>query len=867
VNVIARSSLLILAAVLMGGVAGCGQRQYRNLDLSPQARAADLVSRMSLDEKVAQMSNQAAAIRRLDVAEYDYWNECVHGVARAGEATVFPAPIGMAATFDLPLVHDIADAISTEARAKNQAALAEDSHGRYQGLTFWSPNINIFRDPRWGRGQETYGEDPFLTSRMAVEFIRGLQGDDPRYLKVAATAKHFAVHSGPEFERHAFNAVPPERDLYETYLPQFEAAVREAHVASVMGAYNALDGQPCCASDLLLRKLLRDRWGFDGFVVSDCGAIKDIWESHHAAASPAQAAADAVNMGCDLECGGTYAYLVDAVNQGLISQDRIDQALVRIFTVRFRLGMFDPDERVPFTKIGPDQNCTPQHAALARRAADESLVLLKNDGLLPLDRSHLRSIALIGPNIDSLTAYYSNYNGVAAAAPTLLESLRAKLGPTVEVIGIRGCEHAAASGWLEVIPDLCLRHDGKPGLRAEYFTNPDLQGEPFRVRDDLSIDFAYRDTPHIPAYPAANNSARWTGQFVAPQTGSYTLAVVSNDANRFWVDGRLINDLEQTKIDRPAQLVNLQLSKDQAINLRLEYSHGTGNAQCALMWDRQDLDLTNQVVAQAKDADAIIFAGGITGDIEGEEGAIHRPVQGFDGDRRAIELPQIQTHLIQALAATGKPLVLVNFSGSAMAMPWEADHLRAIVQAWYPGQAGGAAIVDALFGDTCPAGRLPITFYRSTAELPPFADYAMKGRTYRFFTGRPLWAFGHGLSYTTFRYSNLSLEKAQVGKSEDVRLSLDVSNTGARDGQEVVQVYVHRQKMSADDPLRNLRALGRVTIALGQTKRVALTFPAASLRRWDTDQHDYVIDPGDYELEVGAASDDPQVTTTFRIGE
>jgi len=633
-----------------------------------------------------------------------------------------------------------------------------------------------------------------------------------------------------------------------------------------MGAYNALYGQPCCASDLLLRKLLRDRWGFDGYVVSDCGAIKDIWESHHAAATPAQAAADAVNSGCDMDCGVTYAYLVDAVSRGLISQERIDQAVVRIFTVRFRLGMFDPDDKVPYARIGPDQNCTPQHATLARRAADESLVLLKNDGLLPLDRSHLRRIALIGPNIDSLTAYYSNYNGVAPTAPTLLESLRAKVGPTVEVIGIRGCEHAPASGWLEVIPDLCLRHDGKPGLRAEYFTNPDLQGQPFLVRDDLSIDFAYRDTPHIPGYPATKNSARWTGQFVAPAAGSYTLAVVSNDAIRFWVDGRLINDLQQTKNDPPAQMVNLQLNKDQVVDLRLEYSHGTGNARCTLMWDRRDLDLTNQVVAQAKDADVIIFAGGITGDIEGEEGTTRRPVQGFDGDRGAIELPKIQTRLIQALAATGKPLVLVNFSGSAMAMTWEAEHLRAIVQALYPGEAGGPAIVDALFGDTCPAGRLPITFYRSTADLPPFADYAMKGRTYRFFTGKPLWAFGHGLSYTTFGYRNLSLEKTLVGKAEDVRLSLDVSNTGSRDGEEVVQVYVHRQKARPDDPLRNLRAFRRVSIARGQTQHVVLGFAAASLRRWDTDQHDYVIDPGDYEMEVGAASDDLRLGTTFRIG-
>jgi len=849
-------------------IAGCAQPPYRDLGRAPEARAADLVSHMTLHEKVMQMSNHAEAIARLGVPQYDYWNECVHGVARAGQATVFPAPIAMAATFDAPLVHQIADCISTEVRAKYRAALIRGNPVRYEGLTFWSPNINIFRDPRWGRGQETYGEDPFLTARMAVEFIRGLQGDDPRYLKVAATAKHFAVHSGPEFERHAFNAIPPERDLYETYLPHFEAAVREGHVASIMGAYNSVYGQPCCASDLLLGKLLRDTWGFDGFVVSDCGAIKDIWDSHHTASTAAQAAADAVNAGCDLECGATYAFLVQAVKQGLISQQRIDQALTRILTVRFRLGMFDPDDRVPYSRIAPDDYCTPDHSTLARKTADESLVLLKNDGVLPLDRSRLHRIALIGPNIDSMTAYYSEYNGIPPVAPTLLESLRATLGSGTEVIGIRGCPHAPAQGWLEMVPDICLRHEGKPGLHAEYFANPNLLGSPAVVRDDLAIDLDYRDTPNIPGYPATHNSARWTGQFVAPQAGNYTLGISSHDAAiRLWVDGRMVFDLPQGVLDRPDQLVNLQLAKDQAVDLRLEYSHSIGKTRCTLMWDRRDLDLNDQIVARAADADAIIFASGITGDIEGEEGAARRPLVGYDGDRAAIELPAIQTRLIQALAALGKPMVLVNFSGSAMAMPWEAEHIPAIVQAWYPGQAGGPAIVDAIFGDTSPAGRLPVTFYRSTADLPPFTDYAMKNRTYRYFTGKPLWAFGHGLSYTSFGYANLSLDKDSFEKSDDVHLGLDLTNTGSRDGEEVVQAYVHRHNLGDGDALRDLRAFTRLAVARGLTKHVEMTFPVSSLRRWDAGLHKYVIDAGDYDLEVGAASDDLRLRKLFRIIE
>ena len=702
---------------------------YRDPAQPMAQRIDDLIRRMSLREKLGQMINSAAAIPRLQVPAYDYWNECLHGVARAGLATSFPQAIGMAATWNPALLHEVSDVISTEARAKHHDAVRHGNDARYFGLTFWTPNINLFRDPRWGRGQETYGEDPFLTSRLAVAFITGLQGNDPRYVKALACAKHFAVHSGPEPTRHIFNAVPSEQDFYDSYLPHFEAAVREAHVGAVMSAYNSVYGESATSSTLLLTELLRKQWGFDGHVVSDCDAVSDIWATHRLVATPEEAAARAIKAGCDLNCGEQYYALGRALKKGLLSIQDVDQALHRIFTARFRLGMFDPDAQVPYAQIPISEVDSPAHAALALKTAEEAVVLLKNSGVLPLDRSRLKRIAVIGANADSVSMLLGNYKGTPSHPVTILAGIKEAAGPAIDVVSVEGC--------------------------------------PLALRTSES--------------PAA-------------------------------------------------------------------YSAGIAAA-----------------VELARTADAIIYVGGISPQLEGEEMRVDDA--GFSGgDRTRIELPAIQTALIQSLCATGRPVIFVNCSGSAIAMPWEATNLPAILQAWYPGQAGGAAVARVLFGDCNPSGRLPVTFYRSTDDLPPFEDYAMARRTYRFFRGQPLFPFGHGLSYTKFTYGPVQLDRDEIRADGTIRLSAEIANVGGRDGDEVVQVYARRAG-SADPhlPQQQLIAFQRVTVPQGAHVTATLTAPAGTLRRWDTQTKAYVVDPGAYELQIGASSSDIRQTTTIRV--
>jgi len=626
-----------------------GPEIWRDSSQPLDARVKDLVRRMSLAEKVQQMRNAAPAIPRLGVPAYNYWNECLHGVARADEATVFPQAIGMAATWDTPLIHEEADVIATEARAKNNR-YREGHHGdsaQYHGLTFWTPNINLFRDPRWGRGQETYGEDTFLTSRLGVAFIQGLQGDDPKYIKAMACAKHYAVHSGPEPERHRFDAEPSERDFYETYLPHFEAAVREGHVGAVMGAYNSVYGKPACANPLLLTDLLRNQWGFDGHVVSDCGAIYDIYGNHRFAATPEEAAADAVKAGDDLCCGTDYNSLTRAVKEGLITEAEIDAALGYVLKARFQLGLFDPNSIVPYAQIPFSENNSPEHEALALKVARESMVLLKNDGLLPLDRAKIKRIAVIGFNAQSVPVLLGNYNGQPSSPVTILDGIRSVAGTNLEVIYEPGCPLAMRSSSDE------------------------------------------------------------------PNAESLTRAVEAADS-----------------------------------------------------------------------ADVVIYVGGISPQLEGEEMPVH--FDGFEGgDRTRIELPPVQENLLKTLKAVGKPVVFINCSGSAMAIPWEAANLPAILQAWYPGEQGGRAVAEVLFGDVNPAGRLSVTFYRATADLPAFEDYSMSNRTYRYFNGQPLFAFGHGLSYTKFNYSDPGLDEPFYGPAGTVKLAFTVKNAGERAGDEV----------------------------------------------------------------------------------
>ncbi|MBL8879327.1 MAG: glycoside hydrolase family 3 C-terminal domain-containing protein [Phycisphaerales bacterium] len=823
---------------------------YENPEGDFLTRTHDLIDRMTTDERIAQLVNSAPAIERLGVPAYDYWSECLHGVARAGEATVFPQCIGLAATWNPELVEEIAHAIAIEGRAKFHEAQRKGNVGIYRGLTFFTPNINIFRDPRWGRGHETYGEDPYLTSRMGVAFIRGLQGDG-KYLKAVATAKHFAVHSGPEPERHRFNAIAPEQDFYDTYLPHFEAAVREGGVWSVMGAYNAVYGVPANASQLLLDDLLRDKWGFRGYVVTDCWAIRDIWERHKYSPTTQAACASAILAGCDLECGPDFRYLRQALDEGLVDEFRIRVALARVLETRFRLGLFDPPELVPLANTPMSKVCAPEHAALALRAARESIVLLKNKPILPLNLKKLQRVAVIGPNADSLPVLLGNYNGTPRSAPTFIEEFRTRYGDRVQIDHMRGCNYAASIGDYEPIPDAFLRSEGQSGLKAEYFANRTLSGRPIVTRRDHVIDYSYYFVSHVVGLGTQDTSARWTGEFVAPLDGEYTLGVRGDDGVRLWIGGDLILD---RWVDGRHDVITttMMLRAGETVPIRIEQYQNGGESGCALLWNRKDIDATPYVAEQAADADVVIFCGGIYPGLEGEEGEVHFPLEGFGkgGDRIRIEMPEPQTGLMRALCETGKPVVLVNFSGSAIAMPWEAANVDAILQVWYPGQCGSAAICDVLFGDYNPAGRLPVTFYASTNDLPPFEDYSMRNRTYRFFRGEPLWRFGFGGSYSEPFLSMIRVNENLCDADQDLRVSRKIDNFGGQSGDFVFELYSARIGGDEFTPIRELVQFERIPLVADSMKTIESTVPISRLRKWNSEMRGYSVVPGQYEFQV-----------------
>ena len=701
---------------------------WRDASQPLRTRADDLIRRMSLAEKVSQLQNAAPAIPRLGLPAYNYWNEALHGIANNGFATVFPEPVGAAASWNPALFHREGTIIGIEGRAKfNDYAHSHDGDSKWwTGLTYWAPNVNIFRDPRWGRGQETYGEDPFLTAEIGIEFVKGIQGDDPRYMLALACAKHYAVHSGPERDRHRFDAEISDRDLFDTYLPQFERIVREGKVAGVMSAYNSVDGVPASANAFLLTDLVRHRWGFEGYIVSDCDAIRDIYgaSQHHYVKTAEEAAAIAVKAGCNLCCGGDYNALVRAVQQGLITEKEIDGALEHTLWTRFRLGLFDPAAKVPYAQYTLKDNDLPEHGQAALELARQSIVLLKNDGILPLDRSKVKQIAVIGPNGDSKSMLEGNYHGAASRPVSILDGIRNLAGSEIKVT------HAVGSPITT-----------KPG------------------------------------------TAPWSRQDNAPT--------------------------------RPVA------------------------------------ELKAEALEQAAQADVIVYVGGITPAQEGES-----------FDRESIELPQEQEDLVQALHATGKPVIMVNCSGSAMALTWEDEHLPALVQAWYPGQEGGRAVAEVLFGVVNPSGHLPITFYRSTADLPDFSDYAMKNRTYRYFTGKPLYAFGHGLSYTTFEFTHLRVAPTAGGA---LAVAVDVANTGTRDGDEIVQLYATPPASSQPQEIRALCGFRRVHLQAGERQTVTIPVPAIALRRWNTEKKDYAIPSGEWNLAAGASSADLRQTTTVKL--
>jgi beta-glucosidase len=841
------AALLAAAALFSIGVA-----QQRPIYKDPAApidkRVADLVSRMTLEEKVSQLMNDSAAMDRLDVPAYNWWNECLHGVARAGRATVFPETIGMAATWDTNLLLRVSTAISDEARAKYNEFVRRGKRNIYQGLTFWTPNINLFRDPRWGRGMETYGEDPYLTGRMAVAFIKGLEGDDPKYFKTIATAKHFAVHSGPESSRHTFDAVISEQDLQESYLPHFAAAIREGGAYSVMCAYNRVDGQPACANPRLLADVLRKQWGFPGYVVSDCGAVGDVYLNHKTAPNAAAGVASALKAGTDLNCGVEYENLLAAVHGGLLADSDINQALSRLLTARFKLGMFDPPEMVKYAQIPYSVNDSPAHRELALETARKSIVLLKNQNhTLPLKKS-IRTIAVIGANADDPGVLLGNYNGEPTAPVTPIEGIRRKVGPNTRVVYARGGDIAPNMPTFQVVPSSALTttiNGGQNGLFAEYYNTSNFDGKAHRPREltypnsgkmvgdiprdpkplftrfDPQIDFHWWDGAPRPDMHDDDFGVRWNGFLTAPVTGTYQLGAIGMNAFDLYLDGKPLvqfNNIHERSYSYEA--VELEAGKHYPI--RLDFHEFVNDADIQLVWSPPHTVRGDDVTSALSEADAIVMVLGLSPRLEGEEMKV--PVEGFQGgDRVDLGIPRVQQELIErveAAAPVGTPVILVLMNGSALSVNWAQEHLPAIVELWYPGQAGGTALADVLFGDYNPAGRLPVTFYKGANQLPPFTDYSMKGRTYRFFQGEPLYPFGFGLSYTSFAYSGLAVPK-QVKAGDPVHITVRVANTGNMAGDEVVQLYSRAVDGPGSAPIRSLIGFQRVSLKAGEKKTVS----------------------------------------------
>lgn len=836
-----------------------------------EQRAADLVGRMTLEEKVSQMMDRAPAIERLGVPEYNWWNEGLHGVARSGLATVFPQAIGFAATWNDSLVFRMATVISDEFRAKHHEYLRQGEHQRYQGLTVWSPNINLFRDPRWGRGQETYGEDPYLTGRLAVQFIRGLQGDDPRYLKTVATVKHFAVHSGPEPARHEFDAQVSERDLRESYLPHFAMAIREGGAYSLMCAYNRVYGKPACGNDLLLQQILRGEWRFPGYVVSDCGAIGDMYLRHKVVPTAAAAAALGVHTGTDLDCGNEYASLIDAVHQGLITEQQIDTSLIRLFVARFRLGMFDPPEQVKWARIPITVLDDSSHRVLARQVARESMVLLKNAGhVLPLRRD-LGTIAVIGPNADQWRMLLGNYNGIPADPVTPLRGIREAVAPRTRVLYALGSDLAEGFPVLERVPaSVFTTAQGRRGLDVAYFSSRTMRGEPLFRAVDSTLDADWKDGAPREGMNVDDFGVRWTASFRPPTTGTYRLALVGTVKFQLYLDDSLLVRSVYPTHDgefpdpRVAESEPLRLEGGRRYRLRVEGQESYGQAQLQLLWATPPEALEAEAVRVARQADAVVLCLGLTARLEGEEMRVQVP--GFSGgDRTSLDLPAPQERLLERIAGLKKTTVLVLMSGSAVAVNWAQEHVPAILEAWYAGQAGGTAIADVLFGDYNPGGRLPVTFYRSVSDLPAFENYAMAGRTYRFFQGVPLYPFGHGLSYTTFGYGRLRTSAATLRGDDTLTVSVDVTNTGRRTGDEVVQLYVRYPHSRVERPRLDLRGFRRVTLQPGETRTVTFPLAGRALAYWDPDAHRWVVEDGPVVVEVGASSADIRLEQTITV--
>ncbi|HJX00538.1 MAG TPA: glycoside hydrolase family 3 C-terminal domain-containing protein, partial [Terriglobales bacterium] len=823
---------------------------YMNPKLSAEERAADLVHRMTLEEKASQLVNQARAIPRLNVPAYDWWSEALHGVSVNG-TTEFPEPIGLAATFDVPRIHEMATTIAIEGRIKHAQDERAGHSNIFEGLDFWAPNVNIFRDPRWGRGQETYGEDPFLSARMAVAFVTGMQGDDPHYYRVISTPKHFAVHSGPEPTRHFADIDVSKHDQEDTYLPAFRAAVVEGHAGSVMCAYNAINGEPACANQFLLQHILRDAWKFQGYVVSDCEAVRNIFRDHHYRPTQAQASAISLARGMDNECidfttkvtdDHDYRPYIEAVQQGYLSGSAVDTALIRLFIARMRLGMFDPPSMVPYTKIDDKELDSAAHRELARRMANESMVLLKNDGVLPLKST--RRIAVVGPLAEQTAVLLGNYNGTPTHTVSVLEGMKAEF-PNATITYVPGTQFLSDRG--DPVPaSLLTTPDGKPGVKAEYSSRADrgAKATPIMSRIESNIDLNESNVPQQ-AKASSGLSVEWSGFLTPNATGDYLLGIKANGFARVSVDDKQVT---RSGGDR-ASLGQVHLEKGHRVKLDVTYGHfGNGKIEAQLIWAPVNNAPDPAAVAAARNADVVVAVVGITSRLEGEEMPVELP--GFlGGDRTSLDLPKPEEDLVQSVAATGKPLIVVLMNGSALAANWEKEHANAILEAWYSGEEGGAAIAETLSGKNNPAGRLPVTFYKDAHQLPHFEDYSMKGRTYRYFQGEPLWPFGYGLSYTTFNYGGLTLPDAGINAGDPLNASVTVTNTGKVAGDEVVQLYLKFPDVSGA-PIRALRGFQRIHLQPGADQKVEFHLNPRDLSIV-TDSGDISVPQGKYTVSIG----------------
>jgi beta-glucosidase len=876
---------LSLAFAVLFVSAQAQQPAYLDTKLSPAERAHDLVSRMTLDEKASQLEDYAVSIPRLGIPDYQTWGEALHGISRAGYATVFPQAIGMAATWDAAAVHGMGSVVATESRAKYNQAQREGNHRIFYSLTYWSPNINIFRDPRWGRGQETYGEDPFLTGKLGVAYTTGVQGGDPNHLRAVSTPKHFAVHSGPEQMRHGFNVDPSPRDLEETYLPAFRATVVDGHAQSVMCAYNSIDDFPACTNKMLLKDHLRDAWGFNGFVVSDCGAIVDVNQGHKKTPDIVHSAALALEAGADLSCSiwaPGFNTLADAVRQGLVKEGLVTQAAERLYTARMKLGMFDPQGSSPLDNIRLNADITIPNRDLARRAAEKSIVLLKNSGILPL-KTIPAHIAVIGPTADLLVSILGNYVGTPIRPVTPLDGMIQQFQPS-HILYAQGSTLAAGVG----VPVPRTAFGMSQGLKTEFFATPDWTGRPLATYTQPEVQSDWENVPPASQILTHNYSVRWTGTIAAPAAGHYVFSVETGDSfpyspketYRLLVDGKIVSEGSLRKDADISALGNFHsapgasptappvmnaplvpsipfdFADSNPHQFQFEYSH-SGDEEgggVTLKWQAPPQAQLDEAVARAKEADVVVAFVGLSPQLEGEEMNVH--IDGFSGgDRTSLDLPAPQQKLLEAVAATGKPLVVVLQSGSAVALNWANQHAGAVLEAWYPGVEGGAAIARTLTGQNNPAGRLPVTFYSSVNDLPEFTDYALKGRTYRYFTGKPLWGFGYGLSYSAFKYGPVKLSADSLKAGDPLTATVTVTNTSTIPGDEVVEAYVKTPQ--PDGPLHSLVGFERITLAAGASRDLSIPIDPRSISSVD-EKGDRSILEGRYILTLGGAQ--PQDT-------